>query len=177
VFEEKQELIDLRNMIFGRLLSKRPGDTVSHAEIGQIIAHSDIRPQTNEYYHLVRTKVLPKLQKEMGYTLVPVPGIGYQLATVQQTLTEIPRNRERRALRQLKKGERAVDSLKDHQLTDHERKFKAGVVFSLKNKRAAVRKDAQIEQALATATPTLPRAGRVPANTDATPEPTPTAGA
>lgn len=94
---------------------------------GQLIAWAEIEAiagdrTENRGKHIIR-KWRNRLEKERDIVTLPADGVGIRLLTHLETAREIPRIRQRRAYRQLRRGVRQTETVDTAQLSDNDRRL------------------------------------------------------
>lgn len=108
-------------------------------ERGQIIAWHHVeaiagsRAENRGRY--IINKWRRKLERERDQVTLCADSVGVRLLTHRETATEIPRLRQRRAYRQIRRGLRQVETVDEGRLSDHERKLLAAQRLSMAQQR------------------------------------------
>lgn len=129
------------------------GDVVPHSELSAAVGHVWPSP---EYFRLVRA-ARDRYRDTAGVWSREVPGLGFRLLTVEESLTTEQSHRARRAKRQVKIASKVADSIPEREMSFHQRKLREAV---LESTRQAARKIAEEQRHmawLARPTPSKPR--------------------
>lgn len=94
---------------------------------GQIIPWHDVEAiagdrRDNRGKHII-TKWRKRLEQEREIVTLAADGVGVRLLTHRETATEIPRIRQRKAYRQIRRGLKQTQTIDPSQLSDHERRL------------------------------------------------------
>lgn len=95
-------------------------------ERGQCIAWEDVEAISgdrteNRGKHIIR-KWKNRMQKEREIVTRPAKSVGVRLLTHIEAAREVPRDRQRRAYRQIRRGIKETDTVDHTRLSDHERR-------------------------------------------------------
>ena len=135
-------------------------------ERGQVVPWHEVEAiagdrRENRPKHIIG-KWRRRLEKEREQVTLCADTVGVRLLTHKETATEIPRLRQRRAYKQIRRALRQVATVDDARLSDHERRLLASQRTNMAAQRKELfRSQKQLAQGL-TVTETNPRR-RVPA--------------
>lgn len=129
---------------------------------GQIIPWHDVEAiagdrRDNRGKHII-TKWRKRLEQEREIVTLAADGVGVRLLTHRETATEIPRIRQRKAYRQIRRGIKQTQTVDPSQLSDHERKLLVAQQHNMTEaRRELFRSQRQLRDGF-TPTETRPRA-------------------
>lgn len=133
---------------------------------GDLLAHEAVErtagvARYTEHWSSVVKKVRAGLLETRGIALLAVVGSGYRLCTPAEQVVECSRRRQRRALRQVRRGIQEVGATPNAELSDHMQRVKGVVLSGLARQRKAVLAEAR-RQVFARRPESMPRpmAGR-----------------
>jgi transposase-like protein len=96
-------------------------------ERGQVIAWSDIEAISGERTEFRSRHIINKwrrrLEQEREIVTLGAPNVGVRLLTHQETAQEIPRLRQRKAYKQLRRAIKQTSTVDISRLTDHQRRL------------------------------------------------------
>lgn len=90
-----------------------------------------------QWTNIVR-KIRNEIRKTRGIAMRPVVNIGYKLLTEDEQLTICPRDRCKRAKRQLSRGVAEVSALNEDSLSQHQRILMAGSLQRMRQSRLTI---------------------------------------
>jgi hypothetical protein len=133
---------------------------------GDLLAHETIEAAAGvgrytEHWTSVVKKVRAGLLETRGIALLAVVGSGYRLCTPAEQVVECSRRRQRRALRQVRRGIQEVGATPNAELSEHLQRVKGVVLSGLARQKKAVLAEAR-RQVFARRPESMPRpmAGR-----------------
>lgn len=152
-FTEKHT--DTVNMVLGRFMTHRRGETVKHEELESLIGLSR---NDCTYWHIVN-RVRKKLLKPEygGIATRGNPDVGFHLQTISEQVND--QSRDRKAARQQHRKQKELQAVPDKLLDDHGRNVKAMKIAQAKKNRSVIRASMKTDQVIFRATEALPRMG------------------
>lgn len=108
-------------------------------ERGQVVPWHEVEKiagdrRENRPRHIIG-KWRKRLEKEREQVTLCADTVGVRLLTHKETATEIPKLRQRRAYKQIRRGLRQVATVDDARLSDHERRLLAAQRVNMANQR------------------------------------------
>lgn len=108
-------------------------------ERGQVVPWHEVEAiagdrRENRPRHIIG-KWRKRLEKERDQVTLCADTVGVRLLTHKETATEIPKLRQRRAYKQIRRGLRQVATVDDSRLSDHERRLLAAQKINMANQR------------------------------------------
>jgi hypothetical protein len=153
MFAEVEEIGAAVEALFEIASNLNRGEILTHEQIQSVLG---VGPHEGRWDHIVG-RVRRRLEKERGIATWPETTVGYKLATVQEQLVDIPKRRQQRGMRQLRRGRKSVLALPEKSLTMNQRRIRATTIDSVREAERHLRREMKVQKTLATPTQTGPR--------------------
>lgn len=152
-FTQSKRWKQILDAVMAEIAPLKRGDTLTYDVIELA---SEIGRDSLEWVGLVE-KVRKKLERDRGIAWINIPGVGYRLATVTETLTIVVPKRQRKAARQIRKGQRSLERTPTDGLNATQKAARATALDAVKRSARAVHRERRIVTIAAKPTQTIPQ--------------------
>lgn len=153
MFETNARIAQMVESLYGACVSLNRGDILTRETIAEIV---QVEPNTAHWQYVVN-RVRRRVERDRHISMMPVNEVGFQLLSIQEQI-ELAQYRERRANRQLRRGERSLKALEGVKgMTVHQRRLRSVNLDGLRSARLKISEELRISAATGRATVALPR--------------------
>jgi hypothetical protein len=129
------------------------GDILKHADIERVSGF----PKDTVQWGALIVKLRRIMQDMRGIALRPIKNVGYKLCTKEEQLKWCPRNRQRRAIRQVNKGVKELSVLRPEELSLHQQRLRALTIQNMVEERRALKRGVREQRYCMRETEALPQ--------------------
>ena len=134
LFAQSEELDRAFKSVWEYAKKLQRGDTLSHQAIEQLGSCE----RYTSYWKSLIGKIRRVYRKQLGIVIRPLNGTGYRLCTITEQLQYVPRNRQRRALRQVGRGVQELRCIGGEELSIRQQMVRAKDVESMSAERKRI---------------------------------------
>ena len=162
MFERSAECEKAVAAVVAAAESLERGDILTHASITHA---TGLQPYEGRWSHVVRSS-LARIERDRGIACVAVINVGYRLLTRREQIADEPQRRTIRAIRQVRRGKRAVARVSTSGLPIQMQRIQTANLTLLAQAERELTSGLRSHEANARITPTIERRASRLATTD-----------